>query len=44
MQDNKDKIKEKNIANISKHIVDTKIKNKKRVNYKKNIVKIFSTL
>ena len=28
MQDNKDKIREKNIDNISKHIADTKIKNK----------------
>ena len=28
MQDNKDKISEENIANISKHIADTKIKNK----------------
>ena len=28
MQDNKDKISEKNIDNISKHIADTKIKNK----------------
>ena len=29
MQDNKDKIREKNIDNISKHIADTKINNRR---------------